>query len=115
MVWPVTLRPESLKLGLRIPGIQDGTLANFVQPYTIETPAVMFTFPAYVPNPNWCLTGYSYKASSEVGESMIASWDDLTRTFIFDYQEGSPEPLEGDPLIEYVDYMVTIVASTGLS
>ena len=30
MVWPVTLRPERLKLGLRIPGIQDGTLANFL-------------------------------------------------------------------------------------
>lgn len=45
---------------------------------------------------------------------MVTSWDETTRMFTFEYF-GDAEPLNQDPLIEFVDYTITVIAKTGLS
>ena len=84
-----------------------------MQLYTLETPAVEVSFDEFRSDPEWCDVSYTYSVDV-LGQTLISSWDDLTRTFIFDYQSGFA-PLDNDPLLEFKDFTVNLISMTGLS
>lgn len=83
-----------------------------MQEYTIETIGVEYTIPEFAPSPIWCPVSYSYLFENAQGDILVSLWNDQTRTFTFEYYGGA-EPLNGDLLVEYVDYEITLLASTG--
>ena len=106
------LDPCEAPRGLSMPAALLGN--GYVQEYTIETPAVEFTIPEFTPMPNWCEVSYTYEAEKALASAMIESFDEMTRTFTFEYS-GDNAPLNNDPVLESVDYTVKVIATTGLS
>ena len=87
---------------------------KYIQTYTIESPPIEFNFEPFVSDPAWCETAYDFEINGSFGLSLVTAWDDLTRTFIFEYYEGLAL-LDNDILTDFKDYTVTILATTGLS
>ena len=55
---------------------------------------------------------YSYQSDDELVESLVSSWSKESRTITFEYFDGA-EPFNGDLLVEYVDFTITLQAMTG--
>ena len=58
---------------------------SYIQSYIINSPPVRFTFEPFVSIPALCDTTYDFEINYDLGLSLITVWDDLTRTFVFDY------------------------------
>lgn len=88
------------------PGGLDGAVIE----YQLLDHPVEFSYGEFIQNPSWCKTTYSYELRDSKAQVLLSSYDELTRTFTFEYNEYDLVPLDDDFNLESKDYDLKIIA-----